>query len=151
MSKPGLVAARQEAPHEHEAILDPTGKFILVPDLGADLVRVFSYNPTTDRLTQHASLHAAPGSGPRHAAFWSPVKSAILNRPLYLYVLAELGVTVTAYSVTYPAAGGLAFKEAFVTNTFGGAPIPSGAAPAEILVSVRLLSRLFVIKFNSYL
>jgi 6-phosphogluconolactonase (cycloisomerase 2 family) len=47
LAKPGPNPARQEAPHPHEALLDPTGKYILVPDLGADLVRVFCYDEKT--------------------------------------------------------------------------------------------------------
>lgn len=70
LSAPGPNAARQDAPHEHEAILDPTGQYVLVPDLGADLVRVFSWDQTTLKLKQLDPLHATPGSGPRHAAFW---------------------------------------------------------------------------------
>ncbi|KAF2105117.1 3-carboxymuconate cyclase-like protein-like protein [Rhizodiscina lignyota] len=126
---PGPNPSRQDAPHEHEAILDPTKKYILVPDLGADLVRVFCYDPETFKLTAHEPLHAKAGSGPRHAAFW------VNKGKTYMYLVAELGVTVTAYEVTYVKEGGLSFKEIEVSNTFGGAPIPDGAAPAEIQVS----------------
>lgn len=49
LSEPGPDPGRQEAPHPHEAILDPTGKYILVPDLGADLVRVFSFDEKTNQ------------------------------------------------------------------------------------------------------
>lgn len=42
LTAPGTNPARQEAPHPHEALVDPTDSFIVVPDLGADLIRVFS-------------------------------------------------------------------------------------------------------------
>ncbi|RWA03833.1 hypothetical protein EKO27_g11273, partial [Xylaria grammica] len=38
MTAPG-PNPRQNAPHPHAAHVDPTGKFLLVPDLGADLIR----------------------------------------------------------------------------------------------------------------
>lgn len=47
LAEPGPNPTRQDAPHPHEALLDPTGKYILVPDLGADLVRIFSYDAET--------------------------------------------------------------------------------------------------------
>jgi 6-phosphogluconolactonase (cycloisomerase 2 family) len=52
LTAPGTNPSRQDAPHPHEVILDPTGSFIVVPDLGADLVRVFSVDPKTSLLTE---------------------------------------------------------------------------------------------------
>src|SRR5256885_5289354 len=69
LSGPGPVPNRQEAPHLHEAIVDPTQQYILVPDLGADLVRVYAIDQKTNALCDKAPLQAKPGSGPRHAAF----------------------------------------------------------------------------------
>ncbi|KAK4960826.1 hypothetical protein LTR66_012854 [Elasticomyces elasticus] len=132
---PGPNAARQEAPHEHQAIIDPTGQFILVPDLGADLVRVYSYSSTTDQLMAHDPLSVAPGSGPRHAAFYNPYGIACQNCTTFLYVVAELANTVTAFAVTYPQAGGLAFEEVYSTSVYGNFPLPAGNAAAEIAVS----------------
>ncbi|TVY86954.1 putative 6-phosphogluconolactonase, partial [Lachnellula willkommii] len=42
LSAPGTIPDRQDAPHPHEALVDPTDQFIVVPDLGADYIRVFS-------------------------------------------------------------------------------------------------------------
>lgn len=61
LEQPGPDADRQDAPHEHEAILDPTGKFLLVPDLGADLVRVFSWEKGSLKLKEEKSLQAESG------------------------------------------------------------------------------------------
>nr|POE49757.1 putative 6-phosphogluconolactonase [Quercus suber] len=132
LAQPGPVPDRQEAPHEHEAIVDPTGQFILVPDLGADLVRVFSYDDSTLLLSPLDPLQAAPGSGPRHAAFWTHACSD----ETYFYLVAELASTVTAYHVTYlPGNDGLQFDEVFKSTTFGSQPLPAGNAPAEIHVT----------------
>ena len=139
LPKPGPNAARQDAPHEHEAILDPTGQYIIVPDLGADLVRVFSWDAETLVLKKLAPLVAAPGSGPRHGAFWNPYAVTGAGSPTYFYLVSELASTVTGYSVTYlPNNGGLNFTEVFKSSTYGLLNQPAYNAPAEIHVTVSL-------------
>lgn len=135
LSQPGPNAARQDAPHEHEAILDPTGQYILVPDLGADLVRVFCFDDD-GILVEHAPLKVVPGSGPRHAAFYNPYGVACENCTSFLYVVTELANTVTGYAVTYPPQGGLSFKQVYTSSVYGNLTLPSGNAAAEIAVSV---------------
>jgi len=67
----GPNAERQEAPHAHCIIPDPTNRFALAADLGAD--RVFVYRLDLDgKSLRHikegdAAMH--PGAGPRHIAF----------------------------------------------------------------------------------
>ncbi|TKA73467.1 hypothetical protein B0A55_05951 [Friedmanniomyces simplex] len=136
LAQPGPNAARQDAPHEHEAITDPTGQYILVPDLGADLVRVFGWDVTTLVLKTLAPLKAAPGSGPRHAAFWNPYAVTGAGSPTYLYLVSELASTVTGYAVTYlPNGGGLNFTEVYKSSTYGLLNQPEGNAPAEVHVT----------------
>ena len=136
LAQPGPDPSRQDAPHPHETILDPTGQYILIPDLGADLVRVFGFDPTTDRLTALTPLKVVPGSGPRHGAFWTPNGVSGANSTTFLYIVTELGQTVTSYAVTYPAAGGLAFEEVYTSKTYGdNRTEPAGTAPAEIQIS----------------
>lgn len=103
---PGPVPNRQDAPHPHEAILDPTGAYLLVPDLGADLVRVYSVDVATKLLVVEPPLVAQAGSGPRHGVF-SP--DTIEGRYVF-YLVAEISATVTAYAVHYEAEG-LVFQE----------------------------------------
>jgi 6-phosphogluconolactonase (cycloisomerase 2 family) len=137
LSQPGPNAARQDAPHEHEAITDPTGTYILVPDLGADLVRIYSWDESTLKLKTLTPLKAAAGSGPRHAAFWNPYGVASENSTTYFYLVAELASTVTGYAVTYlPNNGGLSFEKVYESTTYGLLNLPEGNAPAEIAVSV---------------
>ncbi|KAK5111865.1 hypothetical protein LTR62_004597 [Meristemomyces frigidus] len=136
LSAPGPNAARQDAPHEHETILDPTGQYILVPDLGADLVRIYSWDVVTLKLKELSPLKAKAGSGPRHAAFWSPYAVASENSTTFLYLVAELASSVTGYAVSYlPNGGGLTFSEIYVSSTYGMLNLPEGNAPAEIAVS----------------
>ncbi|KAK3349785.1 Lactonase, 7-bladed beta-propeller-domain-containing protein [Lasiosphaeria hispida] len=90
--------SRQDVAHPHETQLDPTGKFLLVPDLGADIIRIFKIDGTSGKLTACPTGAASAGDGPRHAKFW---KSAAGVQAVY--TLNELGNSVSAWSVTYPS------------------------------------------------
>lgn len=46
------AAAPQEQARPHEAILDPTGDFLVFPDLGADLIRVLAVDKATLQYTE---------------------------------------------------------------------------------------------------
>lgn len=131
---PGTDPKRQDAPHAHEAFTDPTGQFLLVPDLGADLVRIFCYDPETLELTAIAPLKVPAGSGPRHGVFYTP--SGFAGGVTYFYLVSELAATVTSYAVTYlPDNAGLQFKEMVSVGTSFLYNIPSQGAPAEIAIS----------------
>ncbi|KAE8356251.1 Lactonase, 7-bladed beta-propeller-domain-containing protein [Aspergillus coremiiformis] len=135
LDAPGAVPDRQEAPHPHGVILDPTGQFILVPDLGADLVRIFHINPSTGLLEPRKPLKVSPGAGPRHGTFWTP-KGA---RPgsvtdTRFYLVTELNVHLTGYTVHY-GNGTIALTKFYETTTFGGSQPPSGSSAAEIAIS----------------
>lgn len=91
------VFSGQDAPHPHQAIVDPTGQYLLVPDLGADLVRVYSICPKKKTLTATAPLVAKAGSGPRHGTF---SRDPISGKYVY-YLVSELAGTITAYTATY--------------------------------------------------
>lgn len=97
---------RQEAPHPHGVFVDPTGKFLLVPDLGADAVRIFNINSEDDTLQQADQAHITPGSGPRHLIFTTPTSNS--NDPksssqTLCYLVNELSNTVGVFEVVYPA------------------------------------------------
>ena len=65
----GPNAERQEAPHAHCIMPDPSNGFALAADLGAD--RVFVYRLDLNEQALHAVSEAVmrPGAGPRHIAF----------------------------------------------------------------------------------
>jgi 6-phosphogluconolactonase (cycloisomerase 2 family) len=128
----GQVPDRQDAPHPHEAVLDPTGGFLLVPDLGADLVRIWNVDQNTLALRASAPLAAAPGSGPRHIAFLKT------DAKTFMYLISELANNITAYDVTYKCDGSLSFKQVYITNTHGdtNSKIPPTTTAAEIQLSV---------------
>jgi 6-phosphogluconolactonase (cycloisomerase 2 family) len=103
-----------------------------VPDLGADLIRIFALNQTTLAYrTIQAPLASAAGSGPRHAAF------VVGASRTYFYVINELDNTLVGYDVTYNSNSTLGFRQLFRTSTHGDASTrPNGTTAAEILVSV---------------
>ncbi|KAL8684950.1 MAG: hypothetical protein Q9218_008057, partial [Villophora microphyllina] len=61
-AKPGPKADRQAAPHPHQVLSDPSMKYLVVPDLGSDLIRVFYVNRTTLQLSERPSINVTPGS-----------------------------------------------------------------------------------------
>jgi len=67
----GPNAERQEAPHAHCILPDPSNRFALAADLGAD--RVFVYRLDLDgkalRRVEGGDAVMRPGAGPRHIAF----------------------------------------------------------------------------------
>jgi len=133
---PGAVPDRQDSPHPHEAVLDPTGQYIIVPDLGADLIRVFAINPKTQALTEKTSFKTPAGSGPRHAAFHNPYGVTGEGVTTYLYLATELASTIISYSVSYlPNAGGLNFTAVEEVPALGQLSHSRINAPAGIALS----------------
>jgi 6-phosphogluconolactonase len=67
----GPNAERQEAPHAHCIIPDPSNRFALAADLGADRVFVYRLDLSGKSLTHLEGGDAVmrPGAGPRHIAF----------------------------------------------------------------------------------
>ena len=67
----GPNAARQEAPHAHCIVADPSNRFALAADLGAD--RVFVYRLDLEgkslRRVEGGDAVMRSGAGPRHIAF----------------------------------------------------------------------------------
>jgi len=55
--------------HAHQAVIDPTGAYVLVVDLGVDTIFTYALDSQAGRLGEVARTALAPGSGPRHLAF----------------------------------------------------------------------------------
>lgn len=82
---------RQASPHAHGVTLSPDGRFVLVPDLGADRVFVYGLDAARhallpDEASPPRAFAAAPGSGPRRVVFGASGSFA--------YVLCELTAEV---------------------------------------------------------
>ncbi|KAI1805064.1 3-carboxy-cis,cis-mucoante lactonizing enzyme [Daldinia bambusicola] len=137
MSEPG-PNARQNAPHPHATQLDPTGKYIIVPDLGADLIRIFSIDAQTGALTACEPGVAGAGDGPRHGAWWAPSPGSTDGQRLY--TVNELGNSVSAWTVAYPEGGCLSLKKTQTLSTYAeGSAAPNGSKAAEVRVSGNFL------------
>ncbi|KAM0202949.1 hypothetical protein ACHAPQ_009740 [Fusarium lateritium] len=129
LPKPGPDPSRQEAAHPHAAVVDPTKQFILIPDLGADLIRIYGIDAEGLGSTELDPLVVAPGSGPRHLVF------VVKEIKTFMYLVTELANTIVGYEVVY---GGkfITFKEIWSGGIHGkGKNVPQGAAAAEIAVS----------------
>jgi 6-phosphogluconolactonase len=95
----GPNTARQEAPHPHQTLFDPAGKYVIGNDLGTDNIWSWTLNTATGKLIPNANLdHAqvASGSGPRHSSFHPSGK--------FVYAIDEMVSSITAF--TYNAAAG---------------------------------------------
>ncbi|MGV9881348.1 lactonase family protein [Streptomyces sp. NPDC003006] len=79
---------RQQGPHAHQVLADPSGRWAVSVDLGTDSVRVCALGDAG--LTLHREVALRPGSGPRHLAFHPRGDRA--------YVLNELTPTLTVCS-----------------------------------------------------
>ncbi|WP_329129455.1 lactonase family protein [Streptomyces sp. NBC_01476] len=78
---------RQEGPHAHAVLPDPTGRWVLSVDLGTDSVRVCELDPETGELEIERELGLRSGIGPRHMAFHP--------NGTHAYVMNELDSVVT--------------------------------------------------------
>ncbi|MFE7317560.1 lactonase family protein [Streptomyces sp. NPDC057555] len=65
----GPRADRQEGPHLHAVLPDPSGRWLLSVDLGTDAVRICTLDPASGTLSVRGETRLRPGSGPRHLAF----------------------------------------------------------------------------------
>lgn len=82
---------RQTSPHAHGVVVDPSRRFVLAADLGADRVFVYGFDPTTRQLVPAPSpfTSAAPGSGPRHLTFHPDGE--------FLFLVTEMAAEVVSY------------------------------------------------------
>jgi 6-phosphogluconolactonase (cycloisomerase 2 family) len=89
--EPGPDRKQQASSHPHDAVFDPSGRFIAVPDKGLDRIFVFRLDVAGGKLMPNDPPFIATrsGAGPRHIAFHPQMTLA--------YVINELGSSVTTY------------------------------------------------------
>jgi 6-phosphogluconolactonase len=85
----GLDAVFQASPHAHSVNFDPTGRFALACDKGADRIYSFRIEDDGKRLNQLSIFETPPGTAPRHSAFHP-------TRP-YVFVINELVPSLSVY------------------------------------------------------
>ena len=86
---------RQTAPFVHSILPDPTNRFAIAADLGADRLVLYEMDLERGKLIKHAEVDVKPGSGPRHSIFHPNGK--------YLYLLNELNSTVIVFRYDHEA------------------------------------------------
>ncbi|WP_263573080.1 lactonase family protein [Roseateles oligotrophus] len=70
LSSPGSFAiSDHDGPHAHMARLDPSGRYLLVSDLGLDLMISWRFDAQSGQLSTPQTFAASPGAGPRHFVF----------------------------------------------------------------------------------
>lgn len=121
---PGPVVGRQDSPHPHEILLDPTGAFFVVPDLATDSLLVIDSTEfeIQDRITVSPS-----GSGPRHGSFF-PLGSD--EKATHFFLAAEIDSLVKVFELEYTNTS-LTFTEIQSRSTFGADFPPANATAAS--------------------
>lgn len=89
----GVKQPRQDKPHPHCTVFDPTYTCLLVADLGLDRIHIYKLDTQTGNLIENEPPYAYasnPGAGPRHIVF-HPDGSTV-------YMTNELDSTVAVYA-----------------------------------------------------
>ncbi|GAB4819345.1 hypothetical protein N2152v2_006391 [Parachlorella kessleri] len=148
LGMPTTLPANQVGKNAHQVVLDPSGRFVYVPCLGADWVRAYKLDDNTGQLapltlpgTGNNTLLLPPGSGPRHLALHPTLSVA--------YVVNELSNTVAQLgwdSATGALSAGFAAQPQRIVSTLApgtpaGCPVRQAAtgcavqAAAELVIS----------------
>lgn len=87
-----VVPRRQQAPHPHSIIVDPTNRYVFVPDLGMDKIIIYQLDLRQGKLKPNDEpwVQVKPGAGPRHFTFHPDGR--------YAYVINEIDSTMTAFA-----------------------------------------------------
>src|ERR1700733_7405480 len=95
-----LDPARQKGPHAHAVVLSPDNRFLFVPDLGTDQIKIYRVDAAKGTFTPNDPPFATvkAGYGPRHFTFGRGAKFA--------YAVCEMGSSVAVFSYD-PAKGSL--------------------------------------------
>ena len=82
---------RQTSPHAHGVAVDPSHKYLLAADLGADRVFVYGFDAATHQLVPAPTPFASsnPGAGPRHLTFHPNGK--------FLFLVTEMAAEVVSF------------------------------------------------------
>ncbi|KAM0256598.1 hypothetical protein ACHAQJ_004885 [Trichoderma viride] len=123
---------RQDAPHPHQTVNDPTGRYFFANDLGTDSILVIDSQNDAFNIVNRVSVVPA-GSGPRHGVFY-PFGAA---QATHYFLVCEMGNVVISYKLNYTDNGkGIEFTTTQVLNTFGpNSQKPAGAGAGELVLS----------------
>lgn len=131
----------QDTSHPHGIITlsHPLSSYVLVPDYGSDLIRVFLTSPTNVTELPSSEVKIKQGSGPRHG-----VALLLESRQMMVYILSEIAVSLTVFKIWKDERGeGLRWEmvqEVDMRARLGGRYREGVVLASEIALSVRLSS-----------
>ncbi|KHO01220.1 carboxy-cis,cis-muconate cyclase [Metarhizium album ARSEF 1941] len=121
---------RQAKPHPHQSLLDPSGRYVAVMDLGTDNVLILNTQKDFE-IVNHVPVKPG-GCGPRHGAFFP----AGASKAEYFIVLCEIKNLVVVYSVKYTDDKGIELEPVQTVSTFKSeADAPAKAAAGEVVLA----------------
>ncbi|KAI1174120.1 Lactonase, 7-bladed beta-propeller-domain-containing protein [Nemania sp. FL0916] len=125
----GTLGPNQTGHHPHQAILDPSGRFMVVPDLGGDQLLVVSLE--ADKFEIISNIAFMKGSGPRHGSFIAG------GGKTYFICAFELSNRVDVWETSYVDDRGIDFKYLNEQSTYGpvGPKNTTSAAAGAVLVA----------------
>ncbi|KAF2168653.1 hypothetical protein M409DRAFT_21396 [Zasmidium cellare ATCC 36951] len=94
---------RQDQSRPHNTTTDATGRFMVIADLGADIVRVFSIDDSNTPLREISGLHLPRPTFPRQVAF------VRLPHGVHMYILCEDSNRLLGFKVDYQLGGEMDF------------------------------------------
>ncbi|MDQ0393916.1 lactonase family protein [Labrys monachus] len=118
----GPVPDRQERSHPHSVLATPDNRYVVVADLGLDLLVAYRFNSQTGAISRSGAASLAPGAGPRHFVFHP--------RGRFVYVANELDSTVTSFSYEP--------DQAKFTTIATASTMPEGAATVNHCSEIRI-------------
>ncbi|KAK2001415.1 putative isomerase YbhE [Colletotrichum falcatum] len=128
----GPNKVRQDQSRAHQAVLDPSGRFFAINDLGTDSIVIIDSKDDAYEIASRNSVGTA-GCGPRHGA-WYPPKG---DKPLAYIVACELTNTLEVMSVSNNGSS-ISLTRIQELSTYGEAFPPANATSAaagEIVIS----------------
>lgn len=111
-------------------------------DLGTDLVRIWTIDPSSGQLKACPSTNITLGSGPRHSVFWTDGKStqsaggdqdASVGTTM-MYMVNEIGKSMMAFKVNYARSGCLSLEKIQDLVPYPKGKMPDGATPSGIQI-----------------
>ncbi|KXH67532.1 hypothetical protein CSAL01_04300 [Colletotrichum salicis] len=124
---------RQTKSFAHQAILDPSGRYFAICDLGTDSISIIDSQDDKYDIVSRNSVSRA-GCGPRHGA-WYPQNG---GAPTAFVVACELSNTLEVFSVSTNNGSSLSLTHTSELSTYGAAFPPANATSAaagEIIIS----------------
>ncbi|KAK9423841.1 putative Lactonase, 7-bladed beta-propeller-domain-containing protein [Seiridium unicorne] len=117
-------AAVQSVHRAHQAVLDPSGQFFAIPDLGGDAIHFV--DASTWEINNSIQVEPA-GAGPRHGAF---LGGNLTTLPQHYAVVCELKNLIILYEIEKTQDGKVNLTNPQTLSTFGAAFPPANATSA---------------------